>query len=264
MTHKVTWIDGRKDIAFSSRCFEMYLLQHFEYNTQAFLKSECDGKVNGKTRYYNCGLDNAEPGKACCGNRCINGYARIHGYWQNSKSGQAFSVVRNLWYGIFNSHRLKWHSLATLHVDTEVYERNPYLDSYRLTLRLMGYRSLEHGDSFYHKVGNGEFYLLKRDGNTITFKNESRLMMKIPASSISILKAFTGSRPQINVEWQIKDILEEIEVKPDSEYSFSLADLLHHDDYYLKISWYDNIFFCAIEDGINSDFDMSKFNLSTC
>ena len=201
---------------------------------------------------------------ACNGDRCINGYARKHGYWQNSKSGQTFSFVRNLWYGIFNSHRLKWHSLATLPIGIEVYDRNPYLDSYRLTLRLMGYHALEHGDAIYHKVGNGHFHILKRNGNTITFKNESQLNMKIPAGSISILKAFTESRPQINVEWQIKDNLEEVEVKPDSEYALSLENLLQHDDYYLKISWNDNIYFCAREDGISNGFDMSKFSLSTC
>lgn len=163
-----------------------------------------------------------------------------------------------------NSHRLKWHSLATLPVETEVYERNPYLDSYRLTLRLMGYRSLEHGDTFYHKVGNGEFHLLKRNSNTITFKNDSRVTLKIPTGSISVMKAFTESRPKINVEMQIKDNLEEIEVQPNSEYSISLANLLQHEDYYLKISWSDNIFFCAREDGIGADFDMSLFDLSSC
>ena len=252
------------NLAFSSRCFEMYLLQHFEYNTQAFLKSECDGKINGKTRYFNCCLPNAIPDQACDGDTCINGYARSHGYWQNSKNGQTFSFVRNLWYGIFNSHRLKWHSLATLPVDAEVYERNPYLDSYRLTLRLMGYHSLEHGDTYYHKVGNGEFHLLKRIGNTITFRNESRLIMMIPAGSISIMETTMESKPQINVECQIRDVLEEIVVEPDSEYSILLANLLQHDDYYLKISWNDNIYFCAIEDGISNDFDMSKFDLSSC
>lgn len=252
------------NLAFSSRCFEMYFLQHFEYNTQAFLKSECNEKRNGKTRYFNCCLDNAIPTKACNGDKCINGYARSHGYWQNSKSGQTFSFVKNLWYGIFNSHRLKWHSLATHPVETEIYERNPYLDSYRLTLRLMGYCSLEHGDTFYHKVGNGEFHLMKRNGNTITFKNESQIKMKIAAGGISIMKAIMESRPKINVEWQIKDILEEIEIEPDGKYSITLDDLLLHDDYYLKIYWNDGIFFCAREDGISNDFSMSKFNLSTC
>lgn len=257
-------IHSNLNLAFSSRCFEMYLLLHFEYNTQAFLKSECDGKINGKTRYFNCCLPNAITDKACDGDKCINGYARKHGYWQNSKNGQTFSSVRNLWYGIFNSHRLKWHSLATLPVDTEVYERNPYLDSYRLTLRLMGYRSLEHGDTFYHKVGNGKFHLLMRNGNNIVFMNDSQIKMVVPSGSISIMKAFTEDKPQINVEKQIKDILEEIVIEPGGDYSLTLDELLLQEDCYLKIYWNDGIYFCAREDGICNNFDMSKFDLSTC
>lgn len=258
--------DQRKNLnlAFSSRCFEMYLLQHFEYNLQAFLKSECNEKHNGKTRYFNCCLSTALPGKACNGERCINGYARSHGYWQNSKNGQTFSYVRNLWYGIFNSHRLKWHSLATQPEGIEVYQRNPYLDTYRLTLRLLGYHSLEHGDTFCHKVGNGHFHFLTREGNTITFKNESQLKQKIPAGSISVMKAITENRPQINVEWQVKDNLEDVEIAPGGRYSIALDKLLHREDYYLKVSWNDGIYFCACEDGISNDFCMSKFNLSTC
>lgn len=252
------------NLAFSSRCFEMYLLQHFEYNTYPFLKSECNEKRNGKTRYFNCCQSTAIFGKACNGEKCINGYARSHGYWQNSKNGETFSAVRNLWYGIFNSHRLKWHSLATQPEGTEVYLRNPYLDSYRLTLRLLGYHSLEHGDTFYHKIGNGHFYILTREGNTIFFKNESQIKMKIPAGSISVMKVITENRPQINVEWQIKDNLETIEIEPDGSYSIAVDELLQREDYYLKISWNDGIYFCAREDGISNDFSMSKFNLSTC
>ena len=257
-------INNHLNLAFTSRCFEMYLLQHFECCIQAFQKSECDGKISGKTRYFNCCLPSAVPGKACGGDKCINGYARSHGYWQNSKNGQTFSFVRNLWYGIFNSHRVKWHSLATLPANTEVYERNPYLDSYRLTLRLLGYHALEHGDTFCHKIGDGQYHLLKRIGNTITFKNESKIRMMMPAGCISIMEAFTDNRPQINVERQIRDNLEEIEVLPDTEYSISLDKLLAHDDYYLKITWNGNIYFCAKEDGISDDFNMSQFNLSTC
>ena len=252
------------NLAFSSRCFEMYLLQHFEYNTQAFLKSECHENRNGKTRYFNCGLQSAIPGKACNGDKCINGYARSHGFWQNSKNGQAFSFIRNLWYGIFNSHRLKWHSLATQPNDTEVYLRNPYLDSYRLTLRLLGYHSLEHSDILYHKVGNSQVHSLQRKGNTVVFKNDSQIKMVIPANSISVWKAITDNEPKINVEWLIKDNLEEIVVLPHKDYYIKLDDMLISDVYYLKIHWYNNIYFCAREDHIDVNFDMSKFQLSTC
>ena len=78
------------------------------------------------------------------------------------------------------------------------------------------------------------------------------------------MKAYIEGSPQINVEMQIKDNQEEVEVKPNSEYSIPLATLLQHDDYYLKISWNGNIYFCAREDGISNDFDMSLFDLSSC
>lgn len=252
------------NLAFSSRCFETYLLQHFEYNTLSFQKSECNEKRNGSTRYFNCCTNKAETGKACDGDKCINGYARKHGYWQNSKNGQSFSVIRNLWHGIFNSHRLKWNSLATFAPSTEVYERNPYLDTYRLTLRLMGYHSLEHGDSLFHKVGNGQFHTLQRKGNTLTFKNDSILSMSVPEGAISIMKVLTDGKPLMDVEKQVKCNLEEIKIAAGEQYTIAIDYLLQSDDQYLKIHWYDDIYFCAKEDGIKEDFDMTLFNLSTC
>ena len=252
------------NLAFSSRCFETYLLQHFEYNTQSFQKSECDEKTNGRTRYLHCCTENSVVGKACDGDKCINGYARKHGYWLNSKSDQAFSCVRNIWFGIFNSHRLKWNSLATITSTTEVFERNPYLDTYRLTLRLMGYHSLEHDDSLFHKIGSGQFWILQRKGNTLTFKNDSVLSMSVPEGAISIMKALSNGKPLIDVEKQIKCNLEKIEIAAGKQYTIAMDDLLTSDDQYLKIHWYDNIYFCAKEDGIEDDFDMTLFNLSTC
>ena len=252
------------NLAFSSRCFETYLLQHFEYNTNSFQKSECDEKNKGNTRYFNCCLENAIIGKACNGDKCINGYARKHGYWQNSKNDQTFSVVRNLWFGIFNSHRLKWNSIATISPTIDVYERNPYLDTYRLTLRLMGYHSLEHGDSLFHKVGNGQFWILHRKGDTLTFKNDSVLSMSIPKGTISIMKVLSDGKPLVDVEKQINCKLEEIIIAAGDQYSISIDELLTSDDQYLKINWYHDIYFCAKEYGIKDDFDMTLFKLSTC
>ena len=209
-------------------------------------------------------MDNAVVGKACDGDKCINGYARKHGYWQNSKNDQTFSVVHNLWLGIFNSHRLKWNSLANITPATEIYERNPYLDTYRLTLRLMGYHSLEHGDSLFRKVGSGQFWILQRKGNTLTFKNDSVLSMSIPEGAISTMKTLSDGKPPIDVEWQVKCNLEEIRIATGEQYTIAIDDLLTSDNQYLKIHWYDDIYFCAKEDGIKEDFDMTLFNLSTC
>jgi hypothetical protein len=256
--------NGKLNLAFSSRCFETYLLQHFEYSVQSFQKSECNEKKSGNTRYFNCCTDNAVAGKACDGDRCINGYARRHGYWQNSKNGQAFSVIPNLWRGVLNSHRLKWYSLASTSPTTEVYERNPYLDTYRLTLRLLGLHSLEHGEFVSHKVGNGQSWNLQRKGNTLIFKNDSELTMSVPEKAISIMKVLPDGKPLIDVEWQINDYPEEIKVSAGEQFIMTIDDLLASDNQYLKIHWFGDIYFCAREDGINDDFDMTLFDLSTC
>lgn len=252
------------NLAFSSRCFETYLLQHFEYNIQSFQKSECNEKIEGKTRSFKCCLGDAMVGKACDGDKCINGYARKQGYWQNSKNDQTFSLVRNLWFGILNSHRLKWNSLANITPTTEVYERNPYLDTYRLTLRLMGFHSLEHGDSLFHKVGNGQFHILQRKGNTLFFKNDSILPMSISEGAISIMEAKSEGIPLVDVEWQIGSNKDTITISADEQHTIDLRDFIKSDDQYLKIHWDGEIYFCAKEDGIKDDFDMTLFNLSTC
>ena len=44
----------------------------------------------------------------------------------------------------------------------------------------------------------------------------------------------------------------------------TIDDLLASDNQYLKIHWFGDIYFCAREDGINDDFDMTLFDLSTC
>ena len=50
---RITEIDGKKiNIAFSSRCFEYYLLLHFEPLYRAFEKSECNGKNYSKGKRY--------------------------------------------------------------------------------------------------------------------------------------------------------------------------------------------------------------------
>ena len=88
--------------------------------------------------------------------------------------------------------------------------------------------------------------------------------MVIPAGKILIMKAFTESEPNINVERLIKDIQEIIEIEPGNEYSLSLDELLPQEDNYLRLTWNDGIYFCAKEDGVAHDFDMSKYDLSTC
>ena len=93
---------GKKlNIAFSSRCIEHYLLLHFECSIKAFEHSEC--KKNKKE--VGCGRPGTHPSKDCGGTLCINGYARLQGYWQETKDTTFnFKLIqKRLWQGVYNS-----------------------------------------------------------------------------------------------------------------------------------------------------------------
>lgn len=140
------------NVVFSSRCFEFYMLMHYEFNTTKFEKCE--------------GTDV---------NNCINAYARSKSpqYWNKSKTSQVYAHCRNIWWGILNAFHVKWFSLIT-DPAKEVHERNPYLNIYQLTLRLMNMGCLEpFEDPLIWDKGKGTYHLLTRDGNVLHFECHS-------------------------------------------------------------------------------------------
>jgi len=165
------------NVVFSSRCFEHYMLLHYELNYTAFNKSECNRKVNGRTEYADCQLPEANDW-GCDGTQCINGYARSHGYWQKSKDEKAFDKCRNLWWGILNAFHVKWHSLCTEPVTMAIYDRNPYLNIYQMTLRMMEMVSLEPFAQVKIDKGSMQYNILSRDGNTLRFECQSLFPIK--------------------------------------------------------------------------------------
>ncbi len=162
----------RFNVVFSSRCFEHYMLMHYEMNTLPFEKSECNRKENNRTVYADCLLDTCKPW-GCDGTQCINGYARAHEYWKESKNEFAFKQCRNLWWGILNAFHLKWESLCTLPITTPLYCRNPYLNIYQMTLRLMEMVSLEPYAEIQLEKGNGQYHKMSRKGNILHFECQS-------------------------------------------------------------------------------------------
>ena len=141
------------NIAFSSRSFEYYMLQHYEYLYHRFDYTECHG---GKHEYCNCCHPVKQPLAGACdgelttqGQCCINGYARKRNYWVESKKSDVFSQLPSLWRGIMNACRIKWESISQ-NPKTPMYERNPYLNTYCIVLRFMGMESLEYD----HPISN--------------------------------------------------------------------------------------------------------------
>lgn len=162
-------IDGKKvNIAFSSRSFEYYLLLHFEYIYHCFNETECGEKIRGKKHIFGCGTGK-NPGKDCGGENCINGYARKHGYWQETKSSEStFPLVKdNLVKGMVNACRLRAESDAN--TEEPIYNRNPYSNVDFLVGRLIGKETVSYGCTFeYNEYGCNWSVRLGEDGLTVT------------------------------------------------------------------------------------------------
>lgn len=166
--------DKNINIAFSSRCIEYYFLLHFEYIYKAFNKSECNEKQykgrEPRTVYFKCMTEQAVPDKACDGSKCINGYARKQGYWQESKSDMSLYPIlkERLFYGIKNAMRVNKESLAN-DSTLAIYERNPFVTAHHLTGRLLGYKICD-ADSLIVKIGGAEIEV-SVDKSSLTLKN---------------------------------------------------------------------------------------------
>lgn len=143
-------------IAFSSRCIEFYFLLHFEYLYKAFEKSECHEKINGKTRYFRCCLPDEVIGKACQGERCVNGYARMKGYWTESKSDLSLYpfIKEHLLFAIRNAELIRRESSLHYNPAIPFYDRNPYVTVDRLIARLLGYAILGSNHPISTKAGS--------------------------------------------------------------------------------------------------------------
>lgn len=194
---------GNLHIAFTSRCFEYFLLLHFERIYRAFEKSECNEKVpvrkNGKeisskTRSFHCMTKDAVVGKACQGDKCINGYARLKGYWQESKDGSStFRLVKDkLGKGLVNSQYVRRHS-ELMNPGTEIYDRNPYVDVDILVWRLMGFTLIESGWSY--EANDGKITLtLSRSANNLTITLITGQHCILTSFHSDIVNSITGQR----------------------------------------------------------------------
>ena len=160
------------NIAFSSRCIEYYFLLHFEYIYKAFEKSECNEKVNDKSHVFRCGLPDAVVGKACNGERCVNGYARIKGYWTESKGNNSLypNLKDRLFSAIKNAEILRRESLK-LDKDTPIFDRNPYVTIDYLIARLLGYTVISIGNEVVTKEESTTLSIIINEQG-LTIKNE--------------------------------------------------------------------------------------------
>lgn len=239
----------RFNIVFSSRCFEHYMLLHYELNYTAFEKSECNRKENYKTVYADCQLPEAKEW-GCDGSLCINGYARKKEYWKKSKDENAFEQCRNLWWGILNSFHVKWHSLCTEPITKAVYERNPYLNIYQMTLRMIEIVSLEPFMSIKIDKGNYQYNLLSRVGNVLHFechsifsiKNLSLNVYELP--SVDELNTMSDDERQIYERTPVKHSIS-LNLTQGKCTDVDLTALITSPQQYAKMEWGGIVYFIA-------------------
>jgi hypothetical protein len=178
-------IDGKRvNIAFSSRSFEYYLLLHFEYLYHRFEETECGQRLSGKKYIYECGTGR-HPEHDCHGEKCINGYARTHGYWQESKSSTStFPLVKDkLITGLVNACRLRMESDNV--TQKPFYERNPYTTADKLVSRIIGCETVEYGET-YHYSNHKDSFSIKLVDRSITISNGGNTTQLLTRSLLSI------------------------------------------------------------------------------
>lgn len=261
------------NLIFSSRCFEYYMLQHFEFVYHCFEKSECNRKVvrkkGKKTRTVYLGCCTAQAMQGACDGElgnvdnppCINGYARKHGYWTDSKNDKAFDVVHNIYAGIVNSHNIKWTSLSTEDVAKAVYERNPYLNTYRLTARLMMLGVLEHKDKASIDKGASYSYDMEREGNSLVFRNNYPGKMDLKNVSIDLYDELYSEEKFNQVLLNhiiLKDVIESGNVK-----IMDMTSFFSKTAQYVIINFFDRRFLFMLEQEIDKAIKKELFHLTS-
>lgn len=184
-------INGKKvNIAYSSIAFEYYILLHFERIYKAFEKSECrQGKET-----IGCMTEGIT---GCEGDKCINGYLRKQEYITDSTKARksVFPIVKDkLETGFENAAWLRYKSEIE-EGDKPIWDRNPYVNTDKLTLRLIGNENKyfwidtnhEQDIDGFHFTLNEEGLLVKNNkGNTEILKADCLIKINSNGENINI------------------------------------------------------------------------------
>lgn len=196
-------INGTKvQIAYSSIAFEYYLLLHFERYYFPFHKSEC--RVGNKA--LNCSTTIADEGE-CNGTRCIGGYARKMGYWQDSKERNSlFPLIEPLLEkGFWNAAWIR-HESQLQDTESPLHERNPYLTTDSIVKRLTGrtehlYEFVQLGQEF---IVPGRLVIVFDNDFLLKITNVSNIGIVLPKDSITVTTLNTGQQHTIGERRVIK------------------------------------------------------------
>lgn len=182
------------NIAFSSRSFEYYLLSHFERIYTKFEKTDCKFKEEGKKNktFVRCGTNKFEE-LDCHGTRCINGYAQIKDYWQNSdddnsKNSKHFynKIKYKLEIGFENSSWIRFQSNIQ-EEEKPIYDRNPYIHNTDKLVKQLLQCNIEHEWICTNTEFEFDEIVLRITNNCVEIKNNSPKTILIPQNSIEVM-----------------------------------------------------------------------------
>ena len=157
---------------------------------------------------------------------------------------------------------LKWMSLTRLNPGLPFYVRNPYLNTYRLTLRLMEMTSLEHSNEFVEKINNLGKHIIKRYGDILEFKNETSVNFILNPPNIRKYSVITHKTVSIFEDNEDLTFKPGIRIGPYNKVSIKLDTLIKEGEY-LLISIGGHRCFCALE-GVPSRFlDVNSIELTS-
>ena len=237
---------GKLNIAYSSWSFEYFLLQHFEFLYHSFHRTE--HRIHDDI--CNCCTANSQKG-ACNGilddpnlPACISGYARKQGYWIDSKDGNIFGIIPNIWKGICNAYHVKWQTIFNdwrIEEDKRlsIYDQNPYLDTYRIILRLMNVRELD----YYNSIETKDKLNIKIVGSDLVIHNGSNKSYIILPQHIVRFRFVLDDNDKLHYE-KTCDCNRHV-LNVDEDYTVSIIPT-ETDEFYL-INFNDERFFLGIQ-----------------
>ena len=173
----------------------------------------------------------------------------------------AFDVVHNIYSGIVNSHNIKWTSLSTEDVAKTVYERNPYLNTYRLTARLMMLGVLEQEDKVSIDKGVSYSYDMEREGNSLVFRNNFPGKMDLGCVSIDVFDELY-SKEKIN-QVQLKHIVVNDIVESGDVRIVDMAPYFSKAGQYAIIDFFGKRFLFMLEQEIDKAIIKEYFHLTS-
>lgn len=110
-------------VAFSSRCFEEWLLMHFERCDRVFKTSECKDK-NDKEIRCGTGIDSSD----CQGLNCVGGWLRKCNYIPDYNKSKVSGLFRQYTLPLWNACLINSAWLNKIEEGTPVYDRTRYTD----------------------------------------------------------------------------------------------------------------------------------------